>query len=112
MKAICKKIGKKAVLVELPEECKRLKGIAELTNANLATRKIAEHTVVIFDKDDQERLNCMIADEKFYGDILVMGCSGAWLKDVDLELYTNRSMLPGLWSKRRWKNEQAGQVSD
>lgn len=102
MKTIVKKVGKKAVLCDLPDDCKRLSALSGYLEADLASVKISADTVVIYDKAaNEEQHNVTFAGHKFYGDILLLGSSGAWLKDIDLELYTNRSMLPGLWSKVR-----------
>lgn len=101
MRAICKKVGKKAVLVDLPDSCKRLSKLAEYTEADLSSAKISADVIVIYDKAATENHNCTLGGQSFYGDILLLGSSGSWLKDVDLELYTNRSMLPGLWAKVR-----------
>ena len=102
MKAICKKIGKKAVLVDIPDDCKRLSALAKYVEADLASVKISADCVVIYDKAaTEEKHNVTFGGHKFYGDIILLGSSGAWLKDVNLELYTNRSMLPGLWAKVR-----------
>jgi len=104
VRAICKKVGKKAVLVDIPDECKRLSKLAEYTGAELGSAKISADCIVIYDKAadaGSEAHNCALGGQTFYGDILLLGSSGSWLKDVNLELYTNRSMLPGLWAKVR-----------
>ena len=102
MKAICKKVGKKAVLVDVPDECKRLSKLAEYTGAELVTQKIASDLVAVYEQgaaDDQP--SCRLGDVTIYGDFMLLGAAGSWLKDVSLEIYTNHSMLPGLWAKVR-----------
>lgn len=107
MKTIVKKVGKKAVLADIPDDCKRLSALAEYLEADLGSIKISADTVVIYDKTaTEDRHNVTLGGQEFYGDILLLGASGAWLKDVDLEIYTNRSLLPALWAKPKITNEK------
>lgn len=101
MRGICKKIGKKAVLTEIPDECKRLGLLAEYLETELVTAKVAPGTVAVFEPEGQPAVK--VGEAVVHGDFLLLGSAGAWLKDVDMELYTNRSMIPCLWTKIRRK---------